>query len=453
MKNKTYYVCSNCGARSAKWLGRCPNCNSWNTFVEEQTHSSKKTKEILSNEKPTLISQIVDLKTERVIIPINEFNRVLGGGIVPGSVILIGGDPGIGKSTLLLQVSSKFKVGSCLYVTGEESKQQVAIRAKRILTSGEDFEILAETNLESILNQIENKEYDFVIIDSIQSIYSSDIDGIPGSLIQLKECTVRLTEFAKKSGTAVFLIGHVTKEGYIAGPKVLEHTVDVVLQFEGEKNYSYRILRTLKNRFGSTNEIGIFEMVEKGLREVLNPSEIFLADQIDSPGVSISAAMEGSRPILIEVQALVSSSGYSYPQRTTNGYDIKRLQLILAVLEKKLGINFNNKDVFVNIAGGFSFDDTALDLAVAASLISSNSEISIPEKTVIIGEIGLTGEVRSVSQIEQRISEAEKLGFQNVILPKYVLNKLSKSYKIKIITVKNLSETFQKLFLKRTKSN
>jgi DNA repair protein RadA/Sms len=446
VKNKTYYVCSNCGYRSAKWLGRCPNCDSWNSFTEEQKTSTTKMQRSASQEKPVLISQIVDLKTERINIPINEFNRVLGGGIVPGSVILIGGDPGIGKSTLLLQVSGKFNVGSCLYVTGEESKQQIAIRAKRILNSNEDFKILSETNLEAIFTQIENTDYDFIIIDSIQSIYSSEVDGIPGSLLQLKECTVKLTEFAKKSGTAVFLIGHVTKEGYIAGPKVLEHTVDVVLQFEGEKNYSYRILRTLKNRFGSTNEIGIFEMVEKGLREVLNPSEIFLADQIDSPGVAISAAMEGSRPILVEVQALVSSSGYSYPQRTTNGYDIKRLQLILAVLEKKLGINFNNKDVFVNIAGGFRFDDTALDLAVAVSLISSNSEISIPEKTVIIGEIGLTGEVRSVSQIEQRIGEAEKLGFKNVVLPKYILNKLSKSYKIKLITVENLSDTFKKLF-------
>lgn len=448
MKNKIYYVCTHCGAHSAKWLGRCPNCGEWNSLVEERTTSSQTSKSNTQLEKPILLSEITNFDTQRISVPVEEFNRVLGGGIVPGSVILIGGDPGIGKSTLLLQVSGLFPPKECLYISGEESKEQIALRAKRVLNKNQNFEILAETNLDQVLSILENSEYKFVVIDSIQSIYSTDTDGIPGSLIQIRESTQKLTEFAKRTGTAVFLIGHVTKEGFIAGPKVLEHIVDVVLQFEGEKNYAYRILRTLKNRFGSTNEIGIFEMVESGLKEVKNPSEIFLADNFSSPGVSISAVIEGSRPMLIEVQGLVTSSGYSYPQRTTNGFDMKRLQLILAVLEKRLNLTFSNKDVFVNIAGGFRIDDTALDLAVALSLISSNADIVLPDKTLIIGEVGLTGEVRSISHIEPRLIESEKLGFNHIVLPKASQNKLTKNLKLKYTFVESLLDAFLKIIKK-----
>jgi DNA repair protein RadA/Sms len=446
MKSKIYYSCTNCGFRSARWQGKCPSCEAWNSFVEEQSTTNKKSHSIKSIEKPIRISEIKNFKTERIKFGIEEFDRVLGGGMVPGSVILIGGDPGIGKSTLLLQVCGKVNAGECLYVSGEESKQQLALRFNRVFKNKEDLEILAETNLDDILEVLTNNDYKFAIIDSIQSIYNPEVDGIPGSLVQIREGAIRLTDFAKKSGTTIFLVGHVTKEGYIAGPKVLEHMVDVVLQFEGEKNYSYRILRTLKNRFGSTNEIGIFEMVENGLREVQNPSEIFLANITDSPGVVISAAIEGSRPIIIETQALVTTTGYNYPQRTTNGFDMKRLQLILAVLERRLGMIFGNKDVFVNIAGGFRIDDTSLDLAIAAALISSNSDIAIPEKTVIIGEIGLTGEVRSVTHIEQRINEAIKLGFDKIVLPAASKNKLTRKGNIQTIFVNNLKDTFQKLF-------
>lgn len=446
MKSKIYYTCTNCGFRSARWQGKCPTCESWNSFVEEQSVVSKKSVSHKTIEKPIRISEIKNFKTERTKFGLEEFDRVLGGGMVPGSVILIGGDPGIGKSTLLLQVCGKVNAGECLYVSGEESKQQLALRFNRVFKNKEDLEILAETNLDDILEVLSNNEYKFAIIDSIQSIYNPEVDGIPGSLVQIREGAIRLTDFAKKSNTTIFLVGHVTKEGYIAGPKVLEHMVDVVLQFEGEKNYSYRILRTLKNRFGSTNEIGIFEMVEDGLREVRNPSEIFLADINDAPGVVISAAIEGSRPIILETQALVTSTGYNYPQRTTNGFDMKRLQLILAVLERRLGIIFGNKDVFVNIAGGFRIDDTSLDLAIAAALISSNSDIPLPEKTIIIGEIGLTGEVRSVPHIEQRISEAIKLGFEKIVLPAASKNKLSRKGNIQTIFVNNLKDTFYKLF-------
>ncbi|OGU59866.1 MAG: DNA repair protein RadA [Ignavibacteria bacterium GWF2_33_9] len=446
MKSKIFYVCGNCGYRSARWQGRCPSCESWNSFLEEETKSSTKKSSRAKAETPILISEVKNLTTQRITIGINEFDRVLGGGLVPGSVVLIGGDPGIGKSTLLLQVSGKTKPGDCLYVSGEESKQQIALRFKRVFQNQEDLQILPETNLETILATLENNNYDFAIIDSIQSVYSSDIDGIPGSLTQIRECAIKLTEFAKRTNTSVFLIGHVTKEGFIAGPKVLEHMVDVVLQFEGEKNYSYRILRTLKNRFGSTNEIGIFEMVDSGLREVSNPSELFLAEVTNTPGVAISAVIEGSRPIIIESQALVTSTGFSYPQRTTNGFDIKRLQLILAVLEKRIGISFSNKDVFVNIAGGFRIDDTSLDLAIACALISSNSEISIPDKTVIIGEIGLTGEVRNVPFIEQRINEAIKLGFTNIILPEVSKGKFKKKTHTRYEFVTNLNDIFSKIF-------
>ncbi len=446
MKIKTYYLCSNCGYRSARWQGRCPSCDAWNSFVESVEKETPKTKSILNKtESPILISKIEKIDTHRIKTEINEFDRVLGGGIVSGSVILLGGDPGIGKSTILLQVSGQFDAGSCLYVSGEESKQQISLRFNRLFDSSKDIEIFTETNLESILDVLGKNTYDFVVIDSIQSIYSSQIDSLPGSILQIKECAFRLTEFAKSNNTAILLVGHITKEGNLAGPKVLEHIVDVVLQFEGDKNHTYRILRTLKNRFGSTNEIGIFDMKEKGLYEVTNPNEIFLSHIENLPGVVVSSSIEGTRPILVEVQALVTNSSYSYPQRNSNGFEMKRLQLILAVLEKKLGLNFSNRDVFINITGGLRIDDPAIDLAVALSIISSYTDIAIPNKTIVIGEIGLTGEVRAVSQIDNRISEAQKLGFDSVIAPKSSKKNITNK-KINQILVNTLNEAFSSIF-------
>lgn len=445
MKNKIFYVCQSCGYRSAKWLGKCPSCDAWNSFTEEISNDSKKNRQSVSTEKPFLISQIKTDSITRYFSKIQEFDRVLGGGIVPGSVILLGGDPGIGKSTLLLQVCSQFPIEDCLYISGEESKQQISMRFRRIYGERKDLEIYTETNLEEIINVLKTKNNKFVIIDSIQSIHSDQIDGLPGSILQIRECASKLTEFAKQNSTSIVLVGHITKEGNLAGPKLLEHIVDVVLQFEGDKHYSYRILRTLKNRFGSTNEIGIFEMGDRGLMEIKNPSEIFINNLINTPGVAISCAMEGTRPLLVEVQALVSNSGYSYPQRNSNGFDMKRLQLILAVLEKKLGMNFGNRDVFVNITGGLRIDDTAIDLAVAMAIISSYFEMIIPQKAIVIGEVGLTGEIRSFSQIDTRIKEAEKMGFQYVILPQ-IKSSIAFSKSIKPIFVDNLNHAFDKVF-------
>ncbi len=445
MKNKIHYVCQNCGYRSAKWLGKCPSCEAWNSFSEEVTNDTKKIKHNPHNEKPTLISEVNTTSVSRYISKIQEFDRVLGGGLVPGSVILLGGDPGIGKSTLLLQVCAQFPINECLFVSGEESKEQISLRFKRIYGNNKDLSIFTETNLEEILSNLKEKKYKFVVIDSIQSVYSEQVDSIAGSILQIRECASRLVEFAKQSSTSIILVGHITKEGNLAGPKLLEHIVDVVLQFEGDKHYSYRILRSLKNRYGSTNEIGIFEMGERGLVEIKNPSDVFLNNLVNTPGVAISCAIEGTRPLLIEVQALVSTSGYSYPQRNTNGFDMKRLQLIIAVLEKKLGLNFGNRDVFVNIAGGFRIDDTALDLAVALAIISSYFETIIPQKAIVVGEVGLTGEIRSVSHLDARIKEAEKLGFQLAILPK-VLKSKDLNPKIKPIFVETLNEAFDKIF-------
>lgn len=450
MKIKSYYLCSNCGYRSARWQGRCPSCEAWNSFVENVEKETSKSKgSLVTNESPILISKIEKVESHRIKTAINEFDRVLGGGIVSGSVILLGGDPGIGKSTILLQVSGKFKAGECLYVSGEESKQQISLRFNRLFDNNfdnkNDIEIYTETNLEAVLDALSKKSYQFVVIDSIQSIYSSQIDSLPGSILQIKECAFRLTEFAKSNNTAILLVGHITKEGSLAGPKVLEHIVDVVLQFEGDKNHTYRILRTLKNRFGSTNEIGIFDMKEKGLFEVTNPNEIFLSHIENLPGVVVSSSIEGTRPILVEVQALVTNSSYSYPQRNSNGFEMKRLQLILAVLEKKLGLNFSNRDVFINITGGLRVDDPAIDLAVALSIISSYTDIAIPNKTIVMGEIGLTGEVRAISQIDNRISEAQKLGFDSVIAPKSSKKNITNK-KINQILVNTLNEAFSTIF-------
>ncbi|HRS02014.1 MAG TPA: DNA repair protein RadA [Bacteroidota bacterium] len=447
MKSKTIFVCSNCGTRSARWQGRCPTCGAWNSFVEEEVeqHTIKRTTQ--QGQEPILISQIQSDSTSRILTGIEEFDRVLGGGMVQGSVVLLGGDPGIGKSTLLLQVSGKFNPLNCLYITGEESLNQISLRSKRIFHKNEDIQILAETNLENIfekLTALDNLQ--FVVIDSIQSISSDKIDAIAGSLLQIRECTNQITNFAKKSDITFFLIGHITKEGVIAGPKVLEHIVDTVLQFEGEKNYNYRILRTLKNRFGSTNEIGIFEMTEDGMIEVKNPSEIFLSNPTDESGVAISCAIEGSRAILLEVQALVTPSNFAYPQRITNGFEMRRLQLILAVLEKRLGLNFSSRDVFINIAGGIMISDPALDLAIACALISSFKDQKLPQQSVIIGEIGLTGEVRGVGNISQRLLEIQKLKFPNVILPEISAQKLHDKFELELIPVSNVLQTFSKIF-------
>jgi DNA repair protein RadA/Sms len=447
MKAKSVFVCSNCGARSARWQGRCPSCGAWNSFVEETVSQTNTPKSKSKQSTPTLLSRVQNESTERILTGNEEFDRVLGGGIVPGSVVLIGGDPGIGKSTLLLQISGRFQPENCLYITGEESLNQISLRSKRIFHKDEDLQIIAETNLETIFDSIKDLEnLEFVVIDSIQSMSSNNVDGIAGSLIQIRECTNEITNFAKKNNLTFFLIGHITKEGAIAGPKVLEHIVDTVLQFEGEKNYNYRILRTLKNRFGSTNEIGIFEMTDEGMVEVKNPSEIFLSNPTDESGVAISCAIEGSRAILIEVQALATPSNFAYPQRITNGFDMRRLQLILAVLEKRLGLNFSSRDVFVNIAGGIVISDPALDLAIATALVSSFKDQKLPLNSVIIGEIGLTGEVRGISNISQRLSEIQKLKFQNAILPEISFQKLHDKFELDLIPVSNVSQTFEKIF-------
>ncbi len=449
MKTKKIFVCSECGAKSPRWIGKCPECSSWNTY-EEQIESKGKTGAVSSLRSDSQICKLADVSTEenyRILSGIKELDRVLGGGIIPGSLVLAGGDPGIGKSTLMLQMCGGIKDFAPLYVTGEESLQQIKFRASRIKGIDQDMLILAETNLEQIIYHINATDSRVIIIDSIQSVHSEKIEATPGSVVQIRECTSALMQVAKQSNKAIFIIGHVTKEGVIAGPKILEHMVDTVLQFEGEKTYSYRILRAIKNRFGSTNEIGIFDMSDAGLREVSNPSEIFLSSREgQEAGTSIVAAMEGSRPLLLEVQALVTPTSYGVPQRTSNGYDLRRLQMVLAVLEKRLGAQFQKNDVFVNITGGISLSDTSVDLGVAAALISSLRDEAIDSLNVIIGEIGLTGEVRNVSNIERRISECEKLGFKSVMIPENSVSKLSKKFDIKLLPTARISLALTTLF-------
>ncbi len=449
MKTKISFVCSECGAKSPRWIGKCPECNSWNTYTEK-VEAKNKSSVSISQKSDSKIYKLADVSTEenyRIITGITELDRVLGGGIIPGSLVLAGGDPGIGKSTLMLQMCGGIKNFSPLYVTGEESLQQIKFRAGRIKGIDDNMLILAETNLEQIVYHIQASESRVVIIDSIQSIHSEKIEATPGSVVQIRECTAALMQVAKQSNKAIFIIGHVTKEGVIAGPKILEHMVDTVLQFEGEKTYSYRILRAIKNRFGSTNEIGIFDMSDAGLREVSNPSEIFLSTrEVQEPGTSIVAAMEGSRPLILEVQALVTPTSYGVPQRTSNGYDSRRLQMVLAVLEKRLGAQFQKNDVFVNITGGVSLSDTSVDLGVAAALISSLRDEALDSLNVIIGEIGLTGEVRNVSNIERRLGECEKLGFKSVMLPQNSISKLSKKFDIKLLPTARISLALSTLF-------
>ncbi len=452
-KVQTTFFCRNCGASSAKWVGKCPACNEWNTYVEEVIHKEKedykstwKKESTGISRKPVLLSQIEKGQEQRIILHDQELNRVLGGGLVPGSVVLIGGEPGIGKSTLLLQVALQFKKSKVLYISGEESDTQIKMRAERIPFANENCFLFTETSTQKIGKAFKELVPDLVIVDSIQTLQSEIIDSTPGSISQIKETAGEMIRFAKETGTPVFLIGHITKDGTLAGPKLLEHMVDTVLQFEGDRHHVYRILRSTKNRFGSTNEIGIYEMQGGGLREVSNPSEILITQREDSlSGVSISATLEGMRPLLIETQALVSAAVYGTPQRNSNGYDAKRLNMLLAILEKKCGLRMGLQDVFVNIAGGLRIEDPGIDLGIVAAIVSSYESMPISSKICFVGEVGLSGEIRAVSRIEQRISEAEKLGFETVYLSKF--NKLPKTnLKINIVEVAKLDEVLQHLF-------
>lgn len=450
-KVKSKYVCQNCGYSSVRWSGKCPECNLWNTLVEEiitidKRKSSSKTSLKINEQSFKPLSEVVSSNEARTLTHITELDRVLGGGIVDGSVILIGGDPGIGKSTLMLQIADKISARKILYVSGEESASQIKLRADRLNYRLGNFFILSETNLGIIEAVIERELPDIVVIDSIQTVYRTEIESAPGTVSQLRESTALLMNLAKSKNFSVLIVGHITKEGLIAGPKVLEHMVDVVLQFEGERTHSFRILRGIKNRFGSTNEIGIFEMTDAGLREVQNPSEIFLSQRnYGASGCVISSSMEGTRPILIEVQALVTSSNYGIPQRTSMGFDYKKLSIIVAVLEKKLGLHLNKYDIFLNIAGGVKIEEPAIDLAVAMSIYSSFRDIPVDSNTVLIGEVGLSGEVRTISYPERRINEAAKLGFKKLLVPKGNLKNLDlKRSDVNIIGVDKLSDAIGK---------
>lgn len=448
-KKHSIFYCQNCGSQSSKWLGKCPSCNEWNSFVEE--HVTKKTnlKEGYISSKinhPKLISEIDYSNEKRIVTNDKELNRVLGGGIVAGSLILLGGDPGIGKSTLLLQFALSSKAKKILYVSGEESEKQIKMRAERINQDSNHCFILTETSTNNIFKEIEKLQPDILVIDSIQTIHTSSLESTPGSVSQIRECTSELIKFAKETGTAVFLIGHINKDGAIAGPKVLEHMVDTVLQFEGDRNYIYRILRTVKNRFGSASELGVYEMTQDGLREVSNPSEILISER-DSPtsGVGIAATIEGARPLLVEIQSLVSTAVYGNPQRSATGFDTKRMNMLLAVLEKRCGFKLGAKDVFLNITGGIKINDTAIDLAVVCSILSSDQDISLDTLVCFAGEIGLSGEIRAVNRIENRIKEAEKLGYKKIIISKY--NKLGGAkFNIEVQKFGKIEELFRILF-------
>lgn len=452
-KVKTAFFCQSCGAQSPKWLGRCNACGEWNTFVEEVIQrEDKNTPGIaLRNPRtvvPVAVSDVVFSHESRINTHDLELNRVLGGGLVPGSLTLIGGEPGIGKSTLMLQVALKCPDLKILYISGEESEQQIRMRADRIGIGNLRCFILTETNTQRILQHLEQLQPDIVIVDSIQTLQTDHIDSSAGSVSQIKECASEMQRYSKQSNRPVFLIGHITKDGSLAGPKILEHMVDTVLQFEGDRNYGYRILRSLKNRFGSTSELGIYAMNDTGLREVSNPSEILLS-QRDEPvsGIAIAAMVEGMRPMLIETQALVSSAVYGTPQRSATGFDARRLNMLLAVLEKRSGFRLGHKDVFLNIAGGIRVDDPAIDLAVVAAVLSSNQDTPIDAKSCFAAEVGLSGEIRPVNNIVQRISEADKLGFTRIFISKYNLKGTDlKRHSIKVVACATVGEVYQKLF-------
>jgi DNA repair protein RadA/Sms len=455
-KAKTVFYCQNCGAQSPKWVGRCASCGQWNTYVEEvvQKETSanlwkKPDDRKRKTPKPQLLQDISAGGEKRVVLPDAELNRVLGGGLVPGSLVLLGGEPGIGKSTLVLQVALGMKGVPVLYVSGEESEQQIKMRADRLKLRNDRFYVLTETQLENIFQQVAETDPGLLVIDSVQTIFTDKIESSPGSVSQIRECTAELLRFSKQSGVPVFLIGHITKDGTIAGPKILEHMVDTVLQFEGDRHHLYRILRSVKNRFGSTAELGIYEMQSSGLREVSNPSEVLIAQREELlSGVAIAATMEGVRPLLIETQALVSSAVYGTPQRSSTGFDLRRLSMLLAVLEKRCGFRLGAKDVFLNLAGGIRVEDPAIDLAVICAILSSNEDIAITPKICFAAEVGLSGEIRPVARVEQRIGEAEKLGFEQIIISKY--NKkgldLSRFKGIRIHAVSKVEEVFSLLF-------
>lgn len=457
-KIKTAFFCSNCGYESAKWLGKCPACGEWNTFIEEviekdnqANNSTWKNYDASGSKRESKIIAISDIHAateKRITSSDNEINRVLGGGIVPGSIVLVAGEPGIGKSTLFLQTALLFNNITTLYISGEESEQQIKMRADRLKIKNENFYLLTETSTQSVFKEIKKLKPQLVIVDSIQTLQSDIIESSPGSISQIRECAAEFQRFAKETNTPVFLIGHITKDGSIAGPKILEHMVDTVLQFEGDRHYTYRILRTLKNRFGSTSELGIYEMNSEGMRAVSNPSEILIHQKEDNlSGSAVAASMEGMRALLIEVQALVTQSVYGTPQRTVSGFDLRRLQLLLAVLEKRGGFLFGMKDVFINIAGGLKVEDPSIDLAVIAALLSSYEDIPLPQQICFAAEVGLNGEIRAVNRIEQRISEAEKLGFEKIVVSRYNKKGFSREhYKIEIVALGKVEELYKLLF-------
>ncbi|MBO1363172.1 DNA repair protein RadA [Prevotella sp. A2931] len=459
-KDKIAYVCSNCGQESTKWIGKCPNCGQWNTFKEiriandKGANAAKNTAQLVRSSttqgnKPLFLHQISAKDEPRIDMHDDELNRVLGGGLVRGSIVLLGGEPGIGKSTLTLQTVMSVKDRKILYVSGEESAHQLKMRAERLCREQNDnLMILCETSLENIFEHIRDIRPDILIVDSIQTISTEEVESSPGSITQVRECATLLLRFAKTSGTPVILIGHINKEGTLAGPKILEHIVDTVVQFEGDQHHMYRILRSIKNRFGSTSELGIYEMQQNGLRQVSNPSELLLTqDHEGLSGIAISSAVEGVRPFLVETQALVSSAAYGTPQRSATGFDQRRLNMLLAVLEKRVGFKLMQKDVFVNIAGGLRVTDLAMDLSVIAAILSSNVDTAIESGWCMAGEVGLSGEVRPINRIEQRISEAEKLGFAHMIIPKYNLQGLNTAkFNMKLYPVRKVEEALRFLF-------
>lgn len=450
-KTKNVFYCRNCGYESPKWLGKCPSCGEWNTFDEEKVTVTKNTNKIRSNRSSQVAVKLSEIETSdepRLIMPSDELNRVLGGGLVAGSLTLIGGEPGIGKSTLLLQNILSIRNKRILYVSGEESSHQLKLRADRLGKVSDNTLILCETDLDNIFTQIENVKPQIIIIDSIQTIATSAIESAAGSVSQVRECAASLLKYSKQSGVPVILVGHINKDGAIAGPKVLEHIVDTVLQFEGDRQYLYRILRPVKNRFGSTSEIGIYEMVQKGLREIKNPSEMLLSDnrEEEMSGTAIGVTIEGARAFLVEVQSLVSSAAYGTPQRSVTGFDQRRLNMLLAVMEKRAKFRLGQKDVFLNMAGGLKITDPAIDLAVVAAVMSSNIDIPLNRDTVFIGEVGLSGEIRTVTRIEQRVTEAQKLGFKKAVIPKGNLKGIKDKFTIEIVEVGRIEEFFRYLF-------
>ncbi len=449
-KNRSIYVCQSCAFESPRWAGKCPNCGAWNSFVEELAPKAGRTARTRlkhGTAEPVPLSDVEAAPEPRMAVGIPEFDRVLGGGIVPGSVVLVGGDPGIGKSTLMMQMASSLAGCATLYITGEESVSQIKLRAQRLAVKPpESLLLLAETNLEVIQAVLERSLPDLLIVDSIQTMYRPDLESAPGTVSQVREATGLFMRIAKTRGVPVFLVGHVTKEGVIAGPKVVEHMVDTVLQFEGERHHAYRILRAMKNRFGSTNEIGIFEMYDGGLREVANPSEVFLAERTSgASGSTVVASMEGTRPLLVEVQALVAPASYGVPQRSSTGFDARRLQMLLAVLEKRVGVHVGQYDVFVNVAGGVRVDEPAVDLGMAVSIVSSLRDVPVDPVAVAIGEIGLGGEIRTVSQVEKRVAEAAKLGFTRCILPRNNARAMAPRAGIELVEIQTVDQAIATL--------